>query len=57
MTIPYLWGHGADPFQNGSFSPLKFLFAKLMMPLKLLTYNHYSSHLSFSLQTLAHEAR
>lgn len=24
MTIPYLWGHGADPFQNGSFSPLIF---------------------------------
>ena len=24
MTIPYLWGHGADPFQNGSFSPIIF---------------------------------
>ena len=24
MTIPYLWGHGADLFQNGSFSPIIF---------------------------------
>ena len=37
--------------------PLKFLFAKLKMPLKLLAYNYYSSHLLFSLQILAHEAR
>ena len=24
MSIPYLWAHGADPFQNGSFSPIIF---------------------------------
>ena len=24
MTIPYLWGNGADPFQNGTFSPIIF---------------------------------
>ena len=36
MTIPYLWGHGADPFQNGSFSPI--IFKNLIM-LTLFFFN------------------